>query len=430
MNSPEKFQRLLPWLVWTLRIIIGSTFIVSGFAKADDPWGFIFKIEEYLRLWGLTQPRSLVLMAATVISGAEFVLGAMVVMGCYKRTAVWLLLAMMAVMLPLTAYIFVSDPVSDCGCFGDFLRLSNGATFFKNLLITAGLVFLAIYNRKVAGLFGSYVQWLTVVITATYIAIVSFVGYNAQPMIDFRSFPIGRQLLNEDVVDEDDSMITFVYEKGGEKREFAMDELPDSSWTFVERHESRAGKSGELTDFVVSDGDMDVTADVVAPEGEEIIAVIPEYDRADVSYTYLLNELENYMNSRGGSMVGIIAGNSEEAEQWVDLSMADYPVYAAEGTMLKEMVRGTMALVGLRDGKILWKRTAGSIDTDLFEAPENYPEFDELIFDGRRMARNMTLILLSVLAVLFLLDRSGRLLRWNRQLKKLRRSISLTEKND
>lgn len=430
MNESPTFKRLLPWIVWALRIIIGATFIISGFAKADDPWGFIFKIEEYLRLWGLTQPRSLVLMAATMISGAEFVLGAMVVMGCYKRTAVWLLLAMMAVMLPLTAYIFISDPVSDCGCFGDFLKLSNGATFFKNLLITAGLVFLAIYNRRVVGMFGSYVQWLTVVITAIYIAIVSFIGYNVQPMIDFRSFPEGRQLLPDDENDENDSTITFIYEKGGERREFSMDELPDSSWTFVERHESRAGKSGELTDFVVSDGDMDVTVDVVAPEGEEIIAVIPEYDRADVSYTYLLNELENYMNSRGGSMVGIIAGNSEEAEQWVDLSMADYPVYAAEGTMLKEMVRGTMALVGLRDGKILWKRTAGSIDTDLFEDPDNYPEFDELIFDGRRMARNMTLILLSVLAVLFLLDRSGRLLRWNRRLKKLRRSINLTEKND
>lgn len=425
MNASATFKRLLPWIVWALRIIIGATFIISGFAKADDPWGFIFKIEEYLRLWGLTQPRSLVLMAATMISGAEFVLGAMVVMGCYKRTAVWLLLAIMAVMLPLTSYIFISDPVSDCGCFGDFLKLSNGATFFKNLFITAGLVFLALYNRKVAGLFGSYVQWLTVVITAVYIAIVSFIGYNVQPLIDFRSFPEERQLLQDDEESDDAGTITFIYEKGGERREFAMDELPDSSWTFVERHESRANKSGELTDFVVSDGDMDVTADVVAPEGEEIIAVIPEYDRADVSYTYLLNELENYMNSRSGSMVGIIAGNSEEAEQWVDLSMADYPVYAAEGTMLKEMVRGTMALVGLRDGKILWKRTANSIDTDLFEDPDNYPEFDELVFDGRRMARNMTLILLSVLAVLFLLDRSGRLLRWNRRLKKLRRSINL-----
>ena len=124
-----------PWIVWTLRIVVGGVFIMSGLVKDIDLWGFVYKIEEYLTAWGIRQPRSMVVMAALGISGAEFILGAMLATGSYKRTAVWGLLAMMAVMLPLTLYIYIFSPVSDCGCFGDFWKLSNGATFLKNIII-------------------------------------------------------------------------------------------------------------------------------------------------------------------------------------------------------------------------------------------------------------------------------------------------------
>lgn len=73
--------------VWGLRLIVGGTFAFSGLVKAIDPWGFIFKIEEYLAVWHLTEPRSVVLMVAMLLSGYEFVLGSLLLMGCYKRTA-------------------------------------------------------------------------------------------------------------------------------------------------------------------------------------------------------------------------------------------------------------------------------------------------------------------------------------------------------
>lgn len=124
-------SRWMPAAVWTLRVLTGSVFIMSGLVKGIDLWGFIFKIEDYLAVWGLSQPRSLVLMAALLISGYEFVFGCMLAAGCYKRVAVWALTAMMGVMLPLTAYIAIANPVSDCGCFGDFWVISNTWTFIK-----------------------------------------------------------------------------------------------------------------------------------------------------------------------------------------------------------------------------------------------------------------------------------------------------------
>lgn len=410
-------RRWLRVAVWVARVAVGLVFIVSGFAKAVDPWGFIYKIEEYLTLWGMTQPRSLVLTAAVLISGSEFVFGCMLAVGNYKRTAVWYLLAMMAVMLPLTGYIFLYDPVPDCGCFGDFLVVSNGMTFLKNIVITAALVYLAVYNRRVAGLFGAYVQWLTALICSVYILVIALMGYNIQPMVDFRSFAAGRSLV-VDEGEEDTEEVKFIYEKDGQRQTFDMDNLPDSTWTYVDRvAEQPVGHSA--TDFVVMDGDQEVTADIINPEGEQLLVLIPEYERADVAYTYLINELNGYMLRRGGSLVEIVAADQSEIAQWTDLSMAEYPVYSAESTMLKEMARGTISVVGLRDGVIQWKRTASSIDQDVVAAGMNDDGelFEALDFDGPRSARNLTLAMLSVMAVIFLLDRSGRLLKWSRWMK-------------
>ncbi|MDE5688955.1 MAG: DoxX family protein [Paramuribaculum sp.] len=403
--------------VWIARLIIGGVFVVSGFAKADDLYGFIYKIEEYLEVWGWIQPRSLVLVGAMALSAMEFLLGAMLAMGCYKRTVVWLLLAMMAFMLPLSGYIYVADPVADCGCFGDFWVISNGATFLKNIAITAALIFLAKYNPEVDGLFGAYIQWLVVTVCAVYILVIGSIGYMVQPLVDFRSFPAGSKLVKEDDGGEE-AEFEFVYEKDGEKKTFTTDNLPDSTWEFVDRIQI-SGKISDKTDFAVLDGDENVTEEVISDEGEQLLIIIPDYSRADVSCTYAINEMSDYIVSRGGSVVCLLVADSAQIAEWRDLSMADCPMLYVEPTVLKELARGVMAAVFLRDGTIVWKRALSSIDPDIFAAASAKDDvMDSLAGDGPGTARNLTLVLLAVLAVLFMLDRSGRLLDWSIKLKK------------
>ncbi|MDE6825278.1 MAG: DoxX family membrane protein, partial [Paramuribaculum sp.] len=91
--------------MWILRISIGVVFIASGLAKTIDLWGTVYKIEEYLKVWHMWQPRSLVFMASFLLAGIEFVLGSLLLIGAYRRASVWLLLLMMCGMLPLTLYI-------------------------------------------------------------------------------------------------------------------------------------------------------------------------------------------------------------------------------------------------------------------------------------------------------------------------------------
>lgn len=385
------YDRYLPWIVWTLRVLLGAVFVVSGFAKAVDLWGTIYKIEEYLSIWNWIQPRSLVVVGAIGIASAEFTMGLMLMLGCYRRFVVWCMLATMAVMLPLTLYIYIENPVADCGCFGDLIKLSNGATFLKNILITVGLVYLLRINVRVCGIYRAFVQWASTALALIYILVICLFGYNIQPLLEFRSFGLGATVLpdeNDGEIEMENEYL-FRYEKDGQVREFSIENLPDSTWTFVDRVLVSGIESAD-TEFVIMDGDENVTSSVVDTDGEQLIIVVPQGSRADVSYTYLINELWRYMLERGGSLIEVAAIDSDHLDRWVDLSMAEYPVYSADGTMLKEFSRGDMSAVYLKGGKIVWKRTLGSIDVDLLQLRENEDVMQRFSFDGPQITLWLT----------------------------------------
>jgi uncharacterized membrane protein YphA (DoxX/SURF4 family) len=398
--------------MWLLRILTGAVFIVSGFVKGIDLWGFIFKIEEYLAVWGMHQPRSLIMMAALLISGYEFVFGFMLATGCYKRVAPLALTLQMAVMLPLTAYIAIASPVADCGCFGDFWVLSNSATFVKNLVLTAFLVLLLIYNPKLEnGVYKPAIQWMVGAWISLYFVIVALYGYNVQPMIDFRPYPVGSKILDVDTEAADSSdeaaEMKFVYERNGEQQEFTIDNLPDSTWTFVDRIEPlpdfAVDAAGGAQFLVYDENGDEATEDAITGIGTELLLVIPEPRRVDISYTYFLNELKEWADTSGVKMQCLIAADRRGIEYWKDVSMASYDVYAADDTKLKELVRGTMSLVQLEDGVITSKYTLSSIDSDIIDAgPSGDDLLSEMAAAPRGWLRLLTLVFGVFLLILYL----------------------------
>lgn len=397
-------EKLLFFAVWAMRLLVGGIFIVSGIAKSIDVYGFIYKIEEYLSVWGMSEPRSLIVIFAMSLSTMEFSLGLLLAVGAYKRTCVWIMLVMMGVMLPFTAYIWIADPVSDCGCFGDFVKISNGATFMKNLAITALLIFLAKYNRRVKGVYHAYTQWIVASSGAIYSIAIALYGFNIQPLVDFRSFPQGRNIVSEEV--EEEEGFEYVYEKNGKKQIFSLDNLPDSTWTFVERN-SLSEYNKEMTELNIYDeSGENVTGEVLAGEGEQIIVVIPQQERADISSSYTINELQRFISRSDGSIIELIATDRDHIESWKDRSMAMLPIYIAEETMLKELSRGDMSVVYVKDGIIEWKRTLGSIDAD--EITSGRLPITAYATDGSRLFAILTVILISMMAIIYMLDAGRR----------------------
>ncbi len=385
--------------VWTARVLIGGVFVVSGLTKSIDLWGFIYKINDYLAVWQTPQPHALVVVAAATISMAEFVLGFLLATGSYKRVAPWLITAIMAFMLPLSAYIAIADPVADCGCFGDFLIISNTATLLKNVAITAVLIWLLFYNRRVGGLFHPLSQWLQTAICIGYIMLVGLAGYHIQPLIDFRPFPPGTnlgQLVAESADDTDAADIKFIYEKDGRTAEFTADNLPDSTWTFIDRIEPEEPTgSGQPITLFDSEGD-DVTTDVIATEGLQVMLLIPDMDFINISLTDFLSDLCSFVTSPqvNGSFIAIVPTDSEGApEFWTDIALASYPVYAADATEIKQLARGTMSIVLLRDGIVDWKRSLSSVNPDIIS------ESDGDLLDNLNPQTDTILLVLSALFV-------------------------------
>ena len=390
--------KLMPYIIWALRIIIGITFIISGLTKMIDVWGFTYKIEQYLNVWGWEITRPLIVIAAMSLSAIEFVIGVMIFAGCYKRTAVWIGTAIMAMMLPFSAYIMIANPVDDCGCFGDFLIISNIGTFIKNIFISFGIIYLCINNHKKNGLFHPYVQWAVASVSYIYILIIGFIGYNVQPLIDFRPFKETTPLVNN--LNQSNSDFEFIYEKNGQKQSFNITNLPDSTWTFIDRIETKSSTDNNNADnkFIIYDtNDNDITTETISNDGKQLLILVPEIEKANISYSFLINEMNNYITQQGGNLIGIFATKDKnKIEHWADISLAQWPIYLAEDTSIKELARGKIAVVYLEEGVIKWKRTLSSIPSDIFSSNKNDNPLSLLHTNGERQFLYLSLAFIAI----------------------------------
>lgn len=366
---PDNMRGIITWIS---RLLIGGIFVYSGFVKAVDPWGTFYKMQDYMAAFGLDISSSMLLAGVFVLFSAEFLIGVCLITGAFRRLAVWSASAFMAVMLPLTLWIAIKDPVADCGCFGDAWVISNWGTFFKNIAITAVLVWLWLNNRKSHWLVTPALQWIEFVASTAYIVAIGWFAYAIQPPIDFRPYKVGTSLFSESNHSEAEPEYVFIYEKDGMQKEFGIhDELPDEEdgWTFVDRKEiGNEDKSHEkadgLTVYDSEDSSIDSTEDISGEDGPQLLLLVPDVKSVSASTTWKINELYDLTQSIGIPMAGIVYGSSKEISDWVDLSMAEYPVYTSDDTLLKEIARGNPAVVYVDGGKIIWKMTLRALDID------------------------------------------------------------------
>ena len=318
-STPHWRETAARWTVLALRLAVGGTFVFSGLAKAIDIWGVGYKIDDYLAAFGWSWAMPFAGMMAVALPLFEFLAGLMLVIGSFRRATVIALLCCMAFMLPLSAYVMACDPVPDCGCFGEAWTLGNTATFWKNVALTAALAYLLLRNKRLRSLYGPAVQWLTLTMPAIVAMIVMAYGYYFQPMIDFRPYKVGTVLTNSGE-SFDDSNYVFIYEKNGVTKEFSISNLPDTSWTFVDRRET-----------------------VVNHEADKKASPITAYDG------------DNSAADSGYQMICLTGSDEKQLDEWRELSMADYPVYRMDDNQLKQIARGNPAVVIVADGKIAYK---------------------------------------------------------------------------
>lgn len=394
MNIKGAIDRHLPWVVWPLRLIVGGTFIFSGFAKAVDPWGFMLKIEEYLTAWHIGfVPGAAILCVAAMIAMAEFAVGALLALGCSRRMSPVLAFAILCVMTPLTLYIAIFSPVDDCGCFGDALVLSNWATFAKNVVLISMAFFLIKRSDDVGSIFAPITHWIVTLASLGYCLTLSVIGYTMQPPVDFRPYKLGTSI-TEDI---GESELRMIYEKDGRRQSFAIDNLPGSDWQYIGRDEAGNEGHGKLL-AVYDEYGEDVTAEVFEDDGPQMVLVVSNPKAHGRARSGMANNINDYVTAHGGSMIALVALPPESLANWIELANPEYDAYSAEDTSLKELARGDAALVYLEDGIIKWKRNLYFISSD-FPDPASPDNELEKVFapDSGRLILHLTLFYLSFL---------------------------------
>lgn len=347
------------------RFLLGTVFIFSGFVKAVDPLGSFYKIEDYLTAFGMAEwfPMSLPLFFGILLSALEFCAGVFLFLGIRKSLAVSIALLLMTFMTPLTLYLALANPVSDCGCFGDAVVLTNWQTFWKNVVLL-GAAYVVFRRRKQIIRFITYkMEWVISMYTILFVFALAFYCLHNLPILDFRPYKIGTDIRAGMELPEGGKPSVFesrfVLEKDGERKEFTLDNYPDSTWTFVEARNIliEAGDEPPIHDFSMMEMTTgeDITDRVLADSSYTFLLVAHRIEYADDSNIDLINEIYDYSVEHGYAFYGLTSSPDEEIELWRDKTGAEYPFCQMDDITLKTIVRSNPGLLLLKQGVILNK---------------------------------------------------------------------------
>lgn len=364
-QGPSKAKAAaLTVLVNACRFLLGATFVFSGFVKAIDPIGTQYKLQDYISAVGMggIVPDFVTLLASVALSALEFSLGVFVLFAIRRHLVSKILVAFMAVMTLITVWIALFNPVKDCGCFGEALRLTNVQTLLKNIVLLAASVVVAWRPLRMYRFLSRSTQWIAINYTILFVLLLSAHCLYHLPLIDFRPYHIGMNIKKGMEIPagapQPEFETTFILQKNGVKKEFTLDNYPDSSWQFVDSKtvQTKEGYVPPIHDFSIqkADGD-DITDSVLTAKGYIFLLVSPHLEQADDSNFGDIDLLYEYCQERKIPFYCLTASTKKDIDHWADITGAEYPFCFTDETTLKTIIRSNPGLLLLKDGTIIRK---------------------------------------------------------------------------
>ncbi|MDO5570597.1 MAG: DoxX family protein [Bacteroidales bacterium] len=401
-------------LITTCQIIFGLTFLFSGFVKAVDPMGSTFKFIDYFRVFDLTFLNGSAQFFAVVLAALEFTLGASILFGCYKRIAPIAGVLFMAFFTPFTLYLAIKNPVSDCGCFGDALVITNWQTFWKNVFLLIIIVFLFLNRKKIRSPFLVSTRWFAVFYAFVFSIVISLIGLYYLPIIDFRPFKNGVNIEQDMAIpSNNDKEYVLVYEKNGAKKNFTLENYPanDSTWVFVESKEiSKTQKSEpKISNFILSnENGEDITSEILNKAGYTFLLISPDLNEANENAVNKISLLYDYALAHDYNFYGLTVNDQQIIKDWRESTGAEYEFIYSDATILETITRANPGIVLLKDGIILWKKGPNNLPLeDELEAPLNENELGEIVKNHPLKTILLSILLFFTPILLLLLFEKG-----------------------
>jgi len=339
------------------RIIAGSVFIFSGTVKAIDPLGSAYKFHDYFQAFHLNFLQDLSLPLAILLCTAEFITGFEVLTGFRLKAGIWGISVFIILFTPLTLYLALSNPVSDCGCFGDAIHLTNWQTFWKNVILLIMIMVLFIGRNKTGSNLKPATEWIIITTVAILFVLFSIINLIYLPVIDFLPYSTGSNIKEKMVIPEgmpsDQYSTTFIYEKEGIRKEFTLNNYPanDTSWKFVDQKSIliKKGYQPPIHDFsVMTRNGVNITDSILNYKGYSLLMVSTKLENANASNLsagfktgkeFILDGLKFYILTSSGS---------DELQKFY----SDMNICITDETTLKSMVRSNPGYILLKNGTI------------------------------------------------------------------------------
>ena len=358
-------QRLLKMTVNLCRIIVALTFIFSGFVKAIDPIGLQYKLQDYLGAIGIPGflPNWMLLIMAVLLAAVEFCMGIFLLFAIQRRLISKLIVVFMSIMTLITVWLVVANPVKDCGCFGDALHLTNTETLVKNIILLGCSIVIMQRPLAMFRFISESNQWIVINYTIVFIFVSSGLSLYYLPLFDFRPYRIGTNIPRGMEIPKDAEQplfeTTFIMEKGGQRKEFTLNDYPDSTWKFIDSKtvQVKEGYIPPIHDFSIADRKTgkDLTDSVLRHKGYTFLLIAPYLERADDSNFGDIDQLYEYAQTYNIPFYCLTASTAKAIQRWRDITGAEYPFCITDETTLKTIVRSNPGLLLLKDGTIINK---------------------------------------------------------------------------
>ena len=366
------------------RIIVGIVFIYSGFVKGIDPLGSDYKFTDYFNAFGMGWMNATTLFFSFALSLAEFLIGTALLFNLWVSRMAWGSLLFMAFFTPLTLVLALTNPVSDCGCFGDAMILTNWQTFWKNIILFLLAIMIFVYRKEYKSSLSMMGQFSFLTLAGAGMLCLSIYCYRHLPVLDFRPYAVGKNITEGMRLPEgakpDQYEVTLKYKnkQTGEIRSFTEENYPwqdTLNWEY-ESSSERLVKKGYITpihDLVIEHPTLgNITEEILEDDNHTILAVAYNLNQSDTQYQPAINRLAEYARKKGIRFYGLTSSTERDIEAYKKRNHVPYEFCTADEIQLKTMIRSNPGVIILREGTILDKWAGKDVpdvkelqDTDL-----------------------------------------------------------------
>ena len=368
-------------LVTISRILVGTLFIFSGLVKAIDPLGLAYKMREFFEVWAADgyMPKLMNWLNDYAVGFSIFMitlevaLGVALLIGWQKKMTTWLLFLLTLFFTFLTAFVLFSGKIRACGCFGDCIPLTPIQTFSKDIILTILIIIILIGQKYIQPLLKKWMMYTKMIATLLMVFCLQIYVQWYLPLKDCLPYKVGNNILQLRKTPKDATydkfFYSYVYKKGIEEKEFGMDQLPDSTWTFVKAGtkkliEKGNGKVALINDFsLTTQSGNDSTEAILNTESEYYFLFVRDIPTA--KHTQWVNDFYTFYKSKKLPCY-YVSANSNNLDAFLSATEKnEIPIFTLDGTALKTAARSAATLYKMKGGVVEGKWGCADISKQL-----------------------------------------------------------------